>query len=243
MEKLTKLSYQEIGQSFDTVVEEVMDTVKEKTRIVLLKLKERIENDEFGMVLGVDGSGRIPALLLGQTMRYAVRTEIKFVAGSRYVVENRGQRILELRKYFQRSEFKGLLNGRKVIVCDDVIVSGESIKLICVALQLSDIPYEVVSLSIQRGEFSADELEQNVGSNIIYSDTNIPLSYNKPQMSGVKKSSEIFSEPLDKYFADDNNNLGGVNNDESKQKPEILRRTRELIKQHASELAEELNWI
>lgn len=96
---------------------------------------------------------------------------------------------------------------------------------------------------MQRGLYSEDELKNIAGSSIVYADNNVPISYNKPQMAGVKKSSEIFSEPLDKYIVPSNNIPGEINNNDLKQKPEILQRTRKLIKQHAAELADELGWI
>lgn len=217
--------------------------VKEKIKTVLVKLKERIDNNEFGMV-GVDGSGRVPALLLSQAIKYHIDIETRFIAGSRWVNgDEHKQRIDELVDYFSNPLFQNGLSGRKIIVCDDVIATGESIELICKALQKSQIPYEVVSLSMQRGLYSEDELKNIAGSSIVYADNNVPVSYNKPQMAGVKKSSEIFSEPLDKYIVPSNNIPGEINNNDLKQKPEILQRTRKLIKQHAAELADELGWI
>ncbi len=111
-------------------VEEIMGNVKNDLGIILEKIRPSIETHKYGVVLGIDGGGRVPALVLGNTLNriYDSRNQEKistfFVAGSRslHVYKEGHTKAEDLMNFFQSDAFQNTKRkGEKVLVVEDVV--------------------------------------------------------------------------------------------------------------------------
>lgn len=234
------------GDSLDEIkVENVIFDTKERVRSVLREIKEDVEAGKYGMVLGIDASGRVPALLLANTIKYQTEIETRFVAGANIDRDEYKKRISELTDVFTTKEFLGNLNDKEVLIIDDIIASGRSLELVCTALKELGIPYQVVALGFENTTHSISDLEDLLGSKIIIGKTGTPLDdlypeiYGKHQMSGVKKGVGVHSESISK-IGERLSNEGLINT--ISQDTAVLQRTRELISLSAKKLAQEIGW-
>jgi pyrimidine operon attenuation protein/uracil phosphoribosyltransferase len=230
-------------------VEHVMKDVKERVQPILSALKQDIEQNKIGMVLGIDASGRIPALLLAQAIQYKNDVEVRFVTGNKNVdYEDRVTRLEELKQHFSSATFQGELGEREILLVDDIVASGISVELTAEALRACELPYRLVTLSLEDSELASDKetIEVKISAPIITGETNsvlmgtVPGVHGKHQMAGVKKGVGMFSKSINKTAFD-----AEAVGDKHYLKPnyEVLQRTRELINQYARSLAEEMGWI
>lgn len=248
MEK-SPLSYRENHWDRETVVEHVIEDIVDRLRPILKRIKEDVEHNKIGMVLGIDASGRVPALLLAQTLKYKTNIEIRFVAGNNNVDnEEKEERLRDLTAHFATSEFQSELQNREVLIIDDIIASGYSIAETCEALQRNNIVYRVVALALEDSQLSDDkeDIEEFLRTSVLVGETNTPLDaylpeiYGKYQMSGVKKGVGMISKSIAKTASDAKQNNAIV---PVEQNTAVLQRTRELLKEKAGLLARELGWI
>ncbi|PCI30857.1 hypothetical protein COB52_00815 [Candidatus Kaiserbacteria bacterium] len=214
-------------------------------------LKEEIANEEFGMVLGVDGSGRVPALIIEKVIKHVSPVEVRFIAGSR-PEEGVSTREDELEEYFSGEVFKALkAEGKRVLIVEDTLVTGESLVDICRALQNKEVEYEIVSLSyLGSKKISSGEFSTRLGAKVHFSGKWTPSIYRKKKMSGVyKEKGDVFAKPLAKYEDKSNSSIpdarsygGGEDDDEIfMDDPEVLRHTRKLVKEVSDDIIKKLD--
>jgi len=249
MEKQRQTLYKENHWEKETAIESVIDDIVERMRPILRAIKEDVEANKIGMVLGIDSSGRVPALLLAQTLKYKTNIEARFVTGNKNVDnEQKEMRQRDLVTHFSTPEFRGNVGNREVLIVDDIIASGFSITETCAALRENNIPFRVIALSMEDSELSDDKetIEEFLQATVLVGETNTPLDdeypeiYGKHQMSGVKKGVGLFGKSIAKTAADAKKNNMVV---PVEQNTEVLQRTRELVKEKAELLAQELGWI
>ena len=242
----------------ETSVEETLRETKERAAIVLRKLRNKIEAGEFQIVLGIDASGRVPALMLGKAIQYKHPISIRFIAGTRHLRrEDANSELEKLTEHFSSKDFE----GKKVLIVDDVIDKGSSLQLLCKALIKSKVDYEIAALAVTERPISEDspnsagadlhfhakkaELEKTLGGNITYADTDIPLIYGKKQMSGVAKGQSIFGTPLEKEVLRYKSTIPSYGEEVAppKQNRDVLTYTRKRTEEIAKELAQEMGWV
>ncbi len=209
--------YDELGQQESTNINEVFQNLEYGATQLLEKIREKILHNEYGAVLGIDSSGRVPALLMSETINKVYEHNkqphipLFFIAGFRQSqdIQNKYQELLdfldtdELRTQHQ--------NGKKILIVDDVITTGRSVAPIVEAMQKKGYIFEVGALSVDdtdhQGGFNnishhikktLEKVENSIAAPITYgSFGTIPDVYGKPQMSGVHKDlSSIHAKPL-----------------------------------------------
>ena len=132
-------------------------------------------------------------------------------------------------------------NGRKVLIAEDTVNTGNSLQGIREALESRGIRYDIVALT----QFEDSEVEGVIAAN-----RDMTSLYGNKVMSGIHKDSdEIFSRPLRKPLDKKPNNIPKVSDygpevieaeeDIYPSKAEILKRTRELASSISEELVEE----
>jgi len=244
----TPMRYKENSWDEGTSVVRVMYDLKERIKPIVETLKEGIENDQYGMVLGVDASGRVPALVLARLIQYKRNIEIRFVTGNKNVDnEDSLVRLDELKGHFSTEEFRGQLGDREVLIVDDIIASGFSLELICRALKEVSLRYKVIGLAHEKSKTSAskeavmERLEADIliGGEGDQFSGEYPEIYGKHQMAGIKKGVGMFSKSIHKTELDAQ---AGGNLYYPKQNQKVLQRTRELVNRTAHQLAEEIGW-
>lgn len=252
--------YLESGQAAEFDTEEILQDTKKRLLDIIEQLNGQFESGEFGMVLGVDSSARVPALLLGKILKHKNPVEMRFVVGNRQLSEeDKVERLTELTEHFSSNSFRGSLANRKVLILDDVLDSGESLDIICKALRAVGIKYQVATLTFHqqgylipeggtgadglRGQEKVDYLENKLESKIASGDEKTAKIYGKHQMSGVRKSMGIHAVTFDDWAAQGRNTIpdygGGYT---AGQDREVLEVTRERINEIADEVAEQLGW-
>lgn len=121
------------------------------------ELQKNILAGSYKLIIGVDVSGRLPALLLYKLSRklgHRVRTICLAGAGV-YDSGGLGRTDLEPDLYFAKSrDITNLLreqdikNGDSVLIVDDLLSTGASIKPICDALENINTPFDLATLRI-----------------------------------------------------------------------------------------------
>ena len=116
-------------------------------------------------------------------------------------------------------DFTSEYHGR-VLIIEDTISSGESIKPITDVLKSMGVDFDIVSIGALF--FSKEKaVEKMLGSEIYYAMTQTPPIYNKRSLAGVRKErGDLFSKPRGDLFS----------------KPEVMIMAREDVNQIAKEL-------
>lgn len=261
MEKMPKeVIYRESDNpSREINIDKIMESMKLDLQNIFEKIKTAVDSHLYGIVIGIDGSGRVPALVLGETLNliYQAKKEQEperlFISGSRSLdLYDKEKKENDLRKFFQQEKFKlNKLNNRKILIVDDIVDSGNSLELITKILKELELPYEIVVSVLESKEdgSSSEEdekrLEAKLGSKIIYGKY-APASevYGTKQMAGVHKSPDlIFSKPTRSSVSKPPNIKipeASMNNalEQDPQNIEVLKHTRELVAKISKELFE-----
>ncbi len=262
MENIPKeLKYIEKGNpGVEKNVDQIMQSVKVDLGIILEKIRNSIDSHKYGITLGVDSGGRVPALTLSKTInniydsRGQEKMETYFIAGSRNLHQYKAtDKDIEMEKFFMQSVFQKVRDRReKVLIVDDVVATGDSLELITTTLKKLNLPYEIATLSFDDSKLKnntysptdIEEVEDRLGSNIVFGEYGgVSKLYGSNQMQGVHKSpDELYSKPLNTPIS---KNLKvvppsvGVPFEQESQNKEVLRRTRELVSKISDELAQE----
>lgn len=226
----------------ERTVDETMASVKEDCSNILEQIRDSVDKHVYGGILGIDSSGRVPALVFTKTINLIYKSkkqepiENRFIASSQQDMfkHNSMAREDNLRKFFQQEIYQKIKSrNEKVLIVDDFISSGNSLLIITKIMKEFGISYEIAVLSIQgRGRGSIEELKNNLGQNIFYGDYIDPSPiYGDNQMSGIfKRNDYFFSKPLGNF------STNGVEVIEDPLNRVILEHTRELISKIANEL-------
>jgi adenine/guanine phosphoribosyltransferase-like PRPP-binding protein len=201
-------------------------------QIILEKLKSRIENGEYGLVVGDDASGRIPALVMSRFLNKVNKEKgldnvaTKFFAGggsfSKHLkVQKKGKEIPDTTVEIAVSLMKSdLPKVNKVLVVTDSMVTGRSLKPILGALRASGVSYDIVSVgldpaladhAIENFDASKDDdvekfaefLGKQLGGEVIFGLVGTPNVYFGHSLSGVmKRPGDLYATPLRKVDQD-----------------------------------------
>jgi adenine/guanine phosphoribosyltransferase-like PRPP-binding protein len=240
-----QMIFREEGISRKFSVEEIMKETSVDVRNLLEKRRSVIENREVAVVLGVDGSGRVPALLVGKTIQNIYKRmdedgpEIRFISGSRsFSGQAQFDRTDQMEAYFKEHIAELVPAGKKVLVVDDVIESGNSVLPIVGALQRLGLSFEIMTCGHVEHNAESDsfvelpDLEELFDTTITAANAGTPHIYGRKSMAGVIKSSDsLISTTLRDKPENPNGQL-------THSRQDIVRRTRELIIYSAEQEAE-----
>lgn len=191
---------------------EVVNELERPIKTILLKLKERIDRGEYGLVIGDDASGRIPTIIIGGVMREVAgrhgnkKPNIIFIPGglsSSFTAEDEE----EFGEYLKK---RGLEDGRRVLVVTDSIMSGSTLKGIVAQIHNLEFECDIATIGIEDVDVSGTDMRKDRTRNLpvdivsgeyknstkdIYPHT--PDIYDDKDASGVfKMSGDFTSEPL-----------------------------------------------
>jgi len=208
----------------DIHFEEVAELESPLKRIIE-KIRFRIETGEYGLIIGDDASGRIPALILGNFIRRI--SELKGLHGPNIVfipgkisVEPRGsfwKRIIDSTYKKHNQEFEEYMSEhaaskeKKVLIVTDTIQSGFSLMTLVSLLRNSGYEYDIATIGIEQPMIGKLDRNINLSGADIFSGEyyvkerddhkHTPLIYDNNKLSGVSKHpGESVSRPL-KLFA------------------------------------------
>jgi bisphosphoglycerate-dependent phosphoglycerate mutase len=220
------------------------------------KIRENIHQHEYGVVLGIDSSGRAPGLFMGKFLKEVYQHDgirppkTTFVAGfrarghsseakakDRAIIEERKKKLQE---YFSLAVFQAIKGKQTVLLVEDTVGHGESLRGVVEALKLNGLDHEMITLNIQTS--APDEYPIIImDKEVIFGDFGRNSSlYNQREMSGVHKDREkgpLFSQSIGRPLRTD------VSEEDSDKKQREFDRiyshkAREMITVEAHKLAE-----
>ena len=147
-----------------------IEYLEEPIFIILEKLRESIENGDYGTIIGDDASGRIPALIIGKFLNsYNAKhglgkVETLFLAGS----GSKPKR--EVAHFIKGDDIKSYLETRDlekdVLIVTDTISSGNSLKPLTLALKRMGKKYDIASVGNQ--VMNENSIGEYLGTKPIY---------------------------------------------------------------------------
>ena len=128
--------------------------LEEPTKKIIEQLRSRIENGEYGLIIGEDVSGRIPALILGRFIKRIYRLrgvrvpEIIFIPGK---LDEEYDYKETLKKYV----FKyGAREGDRILIVTEAIDTGQSLKVLSKLLAECGFTIDIATIGIIKSEIS-----------------------------------------------------------------------------------------
>jgi adenine/guanine phosphoribosyltransferase-like PRPP-binding protein len=176
--------------------------LEEPVREMLQPLLEKIEAGEYGVLLGEDASGRIPALIVRDVMKsiyekHGNSFKTRFIAGtpreSTMTPETLSEKTKGNEKYVEN--LKNEVGDKRILLITDFINTGEAVRAITNALHDAGISFDIGTLRLSELTIEKSEMEKNLQGTIYNADY--------PPFEGGSGTS-IYGE----YF------LGGVVKDE-----------------------------
>lgn len=212
-EKPTTQEQQQVSTEREFMLEAVAE-LEEPIKKIIEKIKSRIEAGEYGIIIGDDASGRIPALILGNFIKKVSEARglskpniifipgklTKDMPGGDFVQE--GQRIERIQEFDDYLSEHGADKNKKVLIVTDTVQSGGSLSALVDLLNKSGYVAEIVTIGL---EFEDDEKMQKrrkrhlKNTEIISGEyrrsrepvsrtiDNTPMIYGKHELGGVKK--------------------------------------------------------
>src|SRR3989344_7993797 len=108
-------------------------------KTIIEKIKSRIENGEYGLIIGDDASGRIPTLILGNFIKKVseqvglAKPNIIFIPGRlRARILGRDKDTKELEEHV--GSF-GASKDKRVLIITDTVLTGNSLKTLVTVLK------------------------------------------------------------------------------------------------------------
>lgn len=196
------IQYEEIGE------------LEEPIQKILEQLRDKIENGEYGVIVGDDASGRVPALIFDKVIKGAYQEnnheqpQTLFFAGSRVTHGSLGKgEKFEKKKFAANFLKRGLLGKKlkgKALIVTDTIETGGSLESIAGGLKEAGIEFDIATICMlsdrTQEEFPAvkEELERKLGGEVYYgyAGSEVPQIFAKHNLSGVYKDPrKPFAEP------------------------------------------------
>ena len=179
---------------------------------IILQLRDKIEKGEYGYVVGDDASGRIPTLIFSNFLKSVYREkgfsdpETFFFAGGKSTEKeiNKLKR-KAMEKAIKNYQESGLKNnvGKRALLLTEYIVTGESLVVICDALENSGISFDIATVS---SSAVAPSLSAKFHTDVFEGEMKYaPSIYGKNKISGVTKNfndKRIYSQPTAMFDKD-----------------------------------------
>ena len=176
--------------------------LREPTMRILDQIHERIENGEYGIIIGDDASGRIPAIIIGGVIREILRGINGVIPRITYIPGKLKPFHLELesniKDFLNKFDY---VNGKRILVVTDTIRSGGSLQALVKTLEYltkSSVDIATIGIEMEDDPGYANDRKISLGEAEIisghYFDNerflhNTPLIYRAKEMSGVVKDS------------------------------------------------------
>ena len=128
---------------------------------ILESLNDSIETGDFDLVIGIDASGRIPALIFGEYINRIYKEKGYLTPMRRFLAGGANNRLMI------EEQIKRWNPQKRVLVVEDTIVFGDSIVNLSKVLRSLNISFDIVSV----GDLSYEDLKDlsnELGADHIY---------------------------------------------------------------------------
>ncbi|MBI1975040.1 MAG: hypothetical protein HYS57_01615 [Parcubacteria group bacterium] len=204
-DKEAKVETSQVSVKLEAIAE-----LREPIQRILSQIGDLIERGEYGLIIGEDASGRIPALIFDRVIRRIYRDkgylppETRFVAGGTpsaqdvYAIKAREvTNMLEATKTVLQER----LVGQRVLVVTDTISFGTSLGLLASVLRENGFVFDIATIGVVYPN-RVGQQERDFGGDIYWGFEGTPSVYGQNYFSGVRKEqNRSFSKPykLDEY--------------------------------------------
>ena len=193
-----------VANSLSDLEKAAIEDLRRPTESILNQLKPEIDSGTYGVIIGDDATGRLPAFLLWKTLgivfekRGRQRPLLRFIAGStRLRREPREydskKEILEhhLGQMKHEMNSREASNQQKALIVTDTIDTGESVRMLMNGIYAHNWSADIATI----GFLGSAELEHEFKSKIAVGSTKLPKLYVYGRnLSGVSKDkSKLFS--------------------------------------------------
>lgn len=183
--------------------------LEEPMKNILWQMERRIESGEYPVILGVDKSGRLPAILFREVLTIFYKEkgfpppEIFPFAGYKFKIPAQKEKIIQdFKNHIGKGRAIELLKDKKILVVDDTLLTGEHLRPYMKALKELNINFEIAIINLLRSpkfapptvviEPTKEDFEKDLGGNIFLGKKSISnlLIWENRRLSGFKKSPE-----------------------------------------------------
>ncbi len=195
----TTKSKQEKQDVREIIFEEVAE-LELPIKIIIEKIMSRIENGDYGLIIGDDASGRIPTLILGNFIRKISerrgldKPNIIFIPGKlRSRILGRDNDRKELEQHIVKF---GANRDKRVLIVTDTILTGDSLQTLVVLLKKIGFTCDIATIGEETDLQDVSDRDQKLqNSEVIsgeyYNEDNLmentPKIYREKTLSGVTK--------------------------------------------------------
>ncbi len=136
---------------------------------LLEQLEEKIREGAYSHVLGVDASGRLPALIIGGYMSEIYKQEGRETPVQLFATPYfKSTSSPQLALLFAHAEALRQ-SGKKVLIVDDTLASGNSLKLATHELRAHDIPFDIaVFLAVNQDPTAVEQFRSALEADALY---------------------------------------------------------------------------
>ena len=220
LEKLPTTETDQTKAKGEIQLEEVAE-LEAPIKVIIEKIKDRIERGEYGLIIGDDASGRVPTRILGDFIQKVCdskglyKPNIVFMPGKLEkemesfwskikIEENAAQKQRqELDDYLTS---RGAVKERRVLIITDTLKTGVSLKTLVELLRETGYGCDIATMGIEQPIIGQGIKESLRGIDIFSGEyrrndnpdnSNTPKIYENKKMSGVSKSfGELKSQRL-----------------------------------------------
>tara|TARA_Y100000031_G_scaffold157148_1_gene216768 strand:+ start:9173 stop:9988 length:816 start_codon:yes stop_codon:yes gene_type:complete len=197
-------------------IQEAIAELSEPIKNILEQLRSRIDDGDYKLIIGIDTSGRMPAIILGDIVKDVYKKKNLpppkriFLAGSRGLdseeelkspkseVDAKADKILQ---YLRKIDPNKELSASRVLIVDDSSQTGGSLKPLAQALRRHGCDFDVAIISALTGNLggvsgeSLEYLSYQFGGEVFAGKKGgVPLVYLNSFPSGVEKDpKDLFS--------------------------------------------------
>lgn len=184
---------------------------------ILWQMGSRIENGEYGLILGEDLSGRLPTLLVWRVLENLYKEtgfhapETLFFASQLFGDVAKEEKLVnDFKNFLERSGAKEMAEDKTALIVTDTIKTGEHLKPFTQALKEMNLKFEIAAfnfvpslLNFPQFGISTTDIERNLNGKIFcgrMSRSDLLLR-SKKYLSGFIKSSEpdLFVKPFSDF--------------------------------------------
>ena len=158
-----KIETEQAETKGEVQLEEVAE-LEAPIKIIIEKIKDRIESDEYGLIIGDDASGRIPTRILGGFIREVSKDinvfvpNIIFIPGKLEMARGYFGELLSFKKRAKKEQqeeldkyllSKGASKERRVLIVTDTLKSGYSLKTLVDLLRKAGYVCDIATIGIE----------------------------------------------------------------------------------------------
>ena len=172
--------------------------LEEPIKRIIGKIRDKIERGDYGIIIGDDASGRVPALILGGFIK-KIAEHKKLLAPKTIFIPGGLNQSTDFTEKLKNHMIKyGFTAGKKVLIVTEAIESGSSLSKLVATLQSLKIDFDLTTIGVELSKDLGyqEKRRKNLGENIVsgeYARTAgvvirpTPLIYNRKITTGVYK--------------------------------------------------------